>query len=71
MTKYAVKQYTSLGDAVNAMVAGVHVFVIDLDSFEKILEIEFHNYNDLLNLSLGHTLVFIGLEEYEDLRSND
>ena len=66
MTEYIVKQYTSLADAVNAMVSGVPVFAIDLDSFEKIQEIEFHTYNDLLNLSLGHNLVFIGLIKRED-----
>lgn len=62
MSDWKVQQYDSLHDAVIAMVDGSHVYAIDLDSFEKIIEIEFHNYNDLLNLSLGHTLVFIGLE---------
>lgn len=66
MTEYIVKQYTSLADAVNAMVSGVHVFALDLDSFETILEIEFHSFNDLLNLSLGHALVFIGLIKREE-----
>lgn len=66
MTEYICKQYTSLDDAVNAMISGVHVFAIDLHCFEKILEIEYHPYNDLLNLSLAHTLVFIGLIKRED-----
>lgn len=68
MTRYKVHQYDSLCDAVHALTDGVNVFAIDLDSFEKILEIEFHTYNDLLNLSLGHTLVFIGLEKQEDFK---
>lgn len=68
MTEYIVKQYTSLADAVNAMVSGVSVYAIDLDSFEKIQEIEYHTYNDLLNMSRGHNLVFIGLIKKEDFK---
>lgn len=66
MPKYKVLQYKSLCDAVHALTDGVNVFAIDLDSFEKIQEIEFHTYNDLLNLSLGHTLVFIGIIKEEE-----
>ena len=66
MTEYIVKQYTSLADAFNALVSGVRVFAIDLDSFDKILEIEFHSFSELHNLSLGHNLVFIGLIKRED-----
>lgn len=62
MNDWVVHQYTSLHDAVKAMTDGQQVFAIDLNAFEKILEIEYHTYNDLLSLSLGHTLVFIGLE---------
>lgn len=68
MPLYSVVKYDSLHNAVNAMTDGVDVFAIDLDSFEKILQIEFHTYNDLLNLSLGHKLVFIGIIKEEDFK---
>ena len=62
MNDWVVHQYASLSDAIKAMTDGQNVFAIDLNNFEEILEIEYHTYNDLLSLSLGHTLVFIGLE---------
>ena len=67
MADWKVRQHESLRDAVIAMASGCHVFAIDLDSFE-ILEIEFHDYNSLLNLSLGHTLLFIEIEKQEDFK---
>lgn len=66
MTEYIVKQYTSLADAFNAMVSGVQVFAIDLDCFEKILDLEFYSYSDLADLEGNHTVVFIGLISRED-----
>lgn len=69
MPTYSVTRYASLHDAVTAMMShDVDVFAIDLDCFEKILQIEFYSYNDLLNLSLGHTLVFIGLTKEDDFK---
>lgn len=69
MNNYVVKQYMSLADAMNAMIAGVHTLAIDLDDFERIYELDVRAYTDLLGLSNRHTLVFVGIikkEEYYD-----
>ena len=66
MTEYIVKQYTSLADAVNAMVSGVSVCAINLDGFESIINIEFHSYSELQDLTHDHPMVFIGLIKRED-----
>lgn len=68
--RYVVHQYASLHDAYHALTVGcgvgVQVFAIDLDSFEKIIDIEYHTFNDLMELSLSHNLVYIGLEKVEE-----
>ena len=59
---YVVHQYAALHDAIHALTDGVQVFAIDLDSFEKIYEIEYHSYYDLMIMTRGHMFVFIGIE---------
>lgn len=66
MNSYIVKQYISLQDAFNAMVAGVHVLAIDLDDFERLYELDCRSYTDMLGLSNRHTLVFVGIIKKED-----
>lgn len=65
--RYVVHQYASLHDAIQALADDVQMFMIDLDSFEKIYEIEYHSYNELKSLALGHTCVFIGIERFEEM----
>lgn len=64
--EYILKQYKSLGDAMNAMIAGVHTLAIDLDDFERIYELDVRSYADLMGLSNRHTLVFVGIIKKED-----
>lgn len=68
---YVVHQYASLHDAIHALTDGVQVFAINLDSFETIYEIEYHSYNDLMTMTRGHRFLFIGIEMFRSLSSDD
>ena len=70
MTKRTVKQLPSYEDALIALARHKDVYAIDLDSFEKILDIQYHEFSNLQTLDENHEVVYIVIERTESNNEN-
>lgn len=66
MNKYTVKQLPSYEDAIIALAHHKDVYAIDMNSFEKILDIQYHDFSNLSVLDENHTMLYIVIESKEE-----